>query len=259
MFCVVMNLPEPPAFKYYNALLCTAAKDVCYKIMRNAVEESVSENNGERDLTVICNGLWQRRGHISLNGIVSAISGNTGKVIYVKILTKYCRCKGRLNNEYNADCIANYSGVSAGMEVSGVLDIFQESQPKYNVWYQYYLGDGDSTSYPAVVEAEPYGPNFVIEKLECCGHIQKRMGSHLRKLKSKFGKTKISDGKTIGGHGRLTGAAINIIQLYYGLAIKRNANKTLKDMKQAVWAEFFHLGSSNEVPAHELCPKVETT
>lgn len=33
----------------------------------------------------------------------------------------------------------------------------------------------------------------------------------------------------------------------------------LLDMKQAVWAEFFHLGPSNEEPAHGLCPKGETS
>lgn len=68
----------------------------------------------------------------------------------------------------------------------------------------------------------PYGPNFSIEKLECVGHVQKRMGSRLRKLKLKLGKSKLSDGKTMGGRGRLTNSGINEIQLYYGLAIRRN-------------------------------------
>lgn len=57
----------------------------------------------------------------------------------------------------------------------------------------------------------------------------------------------------MGGRGRLTNAGINEIQLYYGLAIRRNV-KSLPDMKNAVWAEFFHLGSTNENPKHRLCP-----
>lgn len=254
-FCALMNLPTPSAFKYSKSILCNAAKEVCLTSMKDAVEESVNENGGKRDLTVIFDGTWQRRGHSSLNGVVSAIGANTGKVIDVRVFSKYCRCTNRLQNEHTADCISNYSGVSGGMEVRGVLDMFQQSLPKYNVRYVNYLGDGDSASYPAVVSAKPYGPEVSIEKLECIGHVQKRMGSRLRKLKTKLGKTNLSDGKPIGGRGRLTNASINEIQIYYGLAIRRNTSKSLEEMKQAVWAEFFHLGSSNEHPAHELCPK----
>lgn len=82
----------------------------------------------------------------------------------------------------------------------------------------------DSSAYPTVVQAQPYGPDYSIEKLECVGHIQKRMGSRLRTLKTKVGKTKLADGKTFGGRGRLTWAAINEIQNYYGLAIRRNVH-----------------------------------
>ncbi len=56
---------------------------------------------------------------------------------------------------------------------------------------------------------------------ECVGHVQKRMGTALRKLKSQKGKKKLMDGKTIGGAGRLTGAKIDKLQVYYGLAIRR--------------------------------------
>ncbi|GFS94322.1 uncharacterized protein TNCV_2013821 [Trichonephila clavipes] len=37
------------------------------------------------------------------------------------------------------------------------------------------------------------------KKIECVGHVQKRMGTRLRKLKLVYGKKKLSDGKTIGG------------------------------------------------------------
>uniref|UniRef100_A0A1B6KE61 Mutator-like transposase domain-containing protein n=1 Tax=Graphocephala atropunctata TaxID=36148 RepID=A0A1B6KE61_9HEMI len=80
------------------------------------------------------------------------------------------------------------------------------------------------------------------------------MCSRLRNLKQKMGKGKLGDGKTLGGRGRLTNAAINEIQNYYGLAIRRNVH-SLDSMKTAVWAEYFHLGSSNESPAHSMCPK----
>lgn len=112
--------------------------------------------------------------------------------------------------------------------------MFRQSLPRYNIRYKYYLGDGDSQSNRAVVSAQPYGPEFTVEKLECVGHVQKRMGSRLRKLKTQFGKRKLSDDKTIGGRGRLTNAVINEIQIYYGLAIRRNCHKRLEDMRLAV-------------------------
>ena len=36
------------------------------------------------------------------------------------------------------------------------------------------------------------------------GHMQKRLGTALQKLKKTWGKKKLEDGKTIGGRGRLT-------------------------------------------------------
>jgi hypothetical protein len=92
--------------------------------------------------------------------------------------------------------------------------------------------DGESASYPAVVAAKPYGPT-PIEKLGCVGHIQKLMGTRLKNLKKKYDKKdQLSDGKPLRGRGRLTNAAINEIQLYYGLAIRRNASITQKKLKK---------------------------
>lgn len=247
--CALMNMPQPPEFRYYKNILHEAAKEVCLESMRVAVEESIEMNEGDKDITAIFDGTWQRRGHTSLNGVVTAISGLNGKVIDCRVLSKYCRCKKRLKNEHDVTCVANYSGSSGGMEVEGVVDIFKKSEETYGIRYKYYLGDGDSASFPRVVAAKPYGQDFVIEKLECIGHIQKRMGSRLRNLKSKTGKK-------IGGRGRLTGMAINKIQEYYGNAIRRNCSSSLEDMKQAVWAEYFHILASDATPEnHNFCPK----
>jgi hypothetical protein len=50
-----------------------------------------------------------------------------------------------------------------------------------------------------------------VEKLECVGNIQKRVSGRLRKLKTSH-KEKLSDGKTLGGRGRLTEKVINKLQ-----------------------------------------------
>lgn len=44
------------------------------------------------------------------------------------------------------------------------------------------LGDEDSKSFSAVLASDPYG-DVTVEKLECIGHVSKRMGTRLRKLK----------------------------------------------------------------------------
>ena len=53
-------------------------------------------------------------------------------------------------------------------------------------------------------------------KKDCVGHIQKRMGIALRRLKDDHKGEKLLDGKTIGGQGRLSIGLINSLQNYYG-------------------------------------------
>lgn len=66
-----------------------------------------------------------------------------------------------------------------------------------------------------VIKEKPYGDTVNIEKLECIGHVQKRMGSRLRTLKRKMKGTKSEDGKVLGGRHRLTGYKIDKFQNYY--------------------------------------------
>lgn len=73
-------------------------------------------------------------------------------------------------------------------------------------------------------------------------------------LKKKIGAEKLSDGKSIGGRGRLTDALINKIQLYYGQSIRNNTD-SLENMKRAIWSTYFYLWSSDKKPRHGLCPK----
>ncbi|GFW10057.1 uncharacterized protein TNCV_4208221 [Trichonephila clavipes] len=135
------------------------------------------------------------------------------------------------------------------MEVAGALSIFQRSQSLYNVRYTKYLGDGDSKAFTSIVENKVYGDHCSVEKLECIGHVMKRMGTRLRRLKTKMRGQKLSDGKPLCGRNRLTEAEIDRLQAYYGLAIRRNLS-SVKDMQQAIWAIFLHKLSTDEKPQH---------
>lgn len=177
-----MNLAPPPThFESYVDVLGSAVEDVCFEGMTKAVEEAVVENEGSRDLPVAIDGTWQKRGHTSMNGVITATSFDTGKVIDVSILTKYCKCTNK--SQHNPSCTANYRGSSGGMEVQGAKEIFIRSKRAYNVRYTQ-LGDGDSKGFCAVQEVKPYGPDCEITKLECLGQVQKRMGTRLRKIKN---------------------------------------------------------------------------
>ncbi|GFT76761.1 uncharacterized protein TNCV_1802501 [Trichonephila clavipes] len=144
-----------------------------------------------------------------------------------------------------------------GMESEGALRIFSRSLPNYNVRYVQYLGDGDSKGFLRVQESNIYGDEFPAEKLECIGHIQKRMGARLTALKNNLKSTKLSDNKPISGRGRLTDAEILLLQKYYGLAIRRNVGKSVADMSKSIWAIYFHKLSTDENPQHALCPMGE--
>ncbi|GFV90859.1 uncharacterized protein TNCV_2324281 [Trichonephila clavipes] len=101
-------------------------------------------------------------------------------------------------------------------------------------------------------EAKVYGDTEV-EKLECVGHVQKRMGTRLRNILKMSKGIKLSDGKNISGRGRLTLKEVDSIQHYYGLAIRKNLS-SVEDVKRAIRAIYFHKLSTEDNPQHALCP-----
>lgn len=68
-----------------------------------------------------------------------------------------------------------------------------------------------------------YG-KITVEKRDCVGHIQKRMGKHLLNLKART-KGRLADGQLIGGHGWLMEGTIKQLQKYCGLVIHQNTIK----------------------------------
>ena len=85
-------------------------------------------------------------------------------------------------------CTKNHTGSSPAMEVEGIKRIFNRSVTKRNIRITGYVWDGDTKAYCKVVEEQPYGEEFEIKKYDCVGHVQKCVGSNLRKLKAKSGK-----------------------------------------------------------------------
>ena len=156
-----------------------------------------------------------------------------------------------MENDHN--CSINHTGSSGAMEVSGAITMFKRSANSYNLRYKGYIGDGDTKAHQSVVKAKPYG-DVVIEKLECIGHVQKRVGSRLRNLVKDTRGKKLSDGKPLSGKGRLTMKAINKLQNYYGMAIRQNTSSVYL-MKKSVAAVLFHCSQHKSLDdQHKFCP-----
>ncbi|GBO38189.1 hypothetical protein AVEN_104490-1 [Araneus ventricosus] len=142
-----MNLPHPHAkFERLNSSLCRTLSSACSKSMLKAVEGAVSRNDNSLDITGVLNGTCQKRGHTSINGVITATSLDTGKVLDFECLCKYCfTCKNKSND--CKDCQKNYEGYSSGMESECVIRMIQCSVSTRNVRYAKYLGDGDSKGF----------------------------------------------------------------------------------------------------------------
>lgn len=265
-FCGIMDFYPPVTQNSYdriNKKINLASKAVALDSMKKATEEEI-EACGSRDLTISGDGSWKTRGHTSQIGVCTIIGSDTGKVLDVEVLSTACKgCekwKGPFSgvafntwkSKHASTCTKNHTGSSGKMEPDGMVKIFTRSESERGVRYLQYIGDGDAKTFLSVTQANIY-KNEAIKKLECISHVQKRMGTRLRKLKKEKGAEKLSDGKTISGKGRLTDNVINQLSSYYGNAIRQNSNST-KDMRNAIWAIYFHTRSTDAEPLHSFCP-----
>ncbi|GFW13835.1 uncharacterized protein TNCV_4036771, partial [Trichonephila clavipes] len=171
-------------------------------------------------------GTWQRRGYSSMNGKISKMPRSIE------------------SETFAADhvCHSNFQGSVLKMEAVGATRIFQRSVVKRGLKYAHYYGDGDSKGFISVNDT--YGKDSVT-KYECIGHVQKRVGARLRKLKSK--------NKNLSGKGKLTDSFIVRLQNYYGIAVRSNVGN-LSGLQQNVIAALFHCSSNVEKPMHGQCP-----
>ncbi|XP_067210342.1 uncharacterized protein [Linepithema humile] len=265
-FCALMDLPNFLDFRTYDIIakqIHEASKNVAEFFMKKAVKEEVEETckakklvQETNELTVSGDGTWQKRGYSSLYGVFSVIGYYSGKVIDIIVKSRYCKScefwKSKTDTQefeewfetHKESCSSNHEGSSGKMEVDGILDIFKRSIKQYAVKFINYIGDGDSKTYKGLVDGNPY-EGITINKKECIGHVQKRMGTRLREAKKK--------NKGLSGKGKLTGKVIDKLTVYYGLSIRRHCN-SVNDMKNAIWATFYHYSSTEAKPNHSKCP-----
>ena len=96
--CGFMNLSRPMninAYKKSETILYDKYKKVAHDDMKNVTQEIREKQLGKKfsedevvDIDASFDGTWQKRGHSSLNGIVSAISRDTGKCFDYRVMSK---------------------------------------------------------------------------------------------------------------------------------------------------------------------------
>ena len=112
--------------------------------------------------------------------------------------------------------------------------------------------EDDDTSF--FKDSKPYEKyNITPTKLECAGHVQKRLGTRLgNKVKEYIGTI-----TPTGGRGQLSEKTINSMQNFYGLALCQNLNDKY-EMKKAIGAILFHCTDITDAESrHCFCPPGE--
>ena len=99
------------------------------------------------------------------------------------------------------NCPINHHRSAGAMRSVGIVNIFERSVADLQLCSTTFVGDGDSKAYTAILNANSYGTDKPVEKGECVGHVQKRVGGRLRKLKKEKGGEVLSDGKKLDGIG----------------------------------------------------------
>lgn len=141
-----LNLPYicKKTFRTHELKLLEAVRYSSEENMKAASKE-VQNILKSKTCGVSVDGTWQRRGHMSLNGCVSVISIDTGKILDLEVMSQYCRmCE--MNIKCDHEC-SNYKGSAGNMEAVGAFRIFERSVLKRELQYTEYYGDGDSKAF----------------------------------------------------------------------------------------------------------------
>ena len=179
--CMNLNSLSKRAFNHLNNNeIYIAYHQAATKSMKRAADTyQNSSDDGPTKKRVKIDGAWQRRGYSSLNGVITSIVEN--HVVDFVALSKTCKgCqmwakkKGTpAYDRWKAEhiCNLNHTKSSGSMESIGAVTMFQRSVENNNLVYHEYLGDGDTSSFMDVTDANPYKDlNIMPVKLECIGH-----------------------------------------------------------------------------------------
>ncbi len=191
--------------KQLNEVMVEAGKEE-----KRLAEERGDFNEGVPAITVIVDGGWSKRSHRhsynAKSGVGIIIGQATGKLLYIGMRNKYCTaCTQGIPVEQH-NCYKNWNESSSQMEPDIILEGFKQAEEVHGVRYTRFVGDGDSSVYPTLIQNVP-GWGRYIRKLECANHACKCYRSALEKLVQENTSYKGRGGLTEKMRRRLTSAA----------------------------------------------------
>ena len=92
--CCIMNMPKPMRVANFDKItnkIRDSAKVVAEISMNNDAAELKKGSQGIVDIGVTVDGTGQRRGYTSMNGVVVAMSIDSGKILDIEPLSRYCK------------------------------------------------------------------------------------------------------------------------------------------------------------------------
>ena len=287
----ILNIPPPVSdsnFSNHLSKLLGVSRSVCNEQMKNAAQQLRNSLNSELevnndkvfDVAVSYDGTWSKRGFTANHGVGVVISVDTGEVLDIEVLSKVCEiCKQnkakrdesafeewRTNHKAEGSCQANYEGSSPNMETEAAYRLWGRSIQQHNLRYKWMISDGDSKAYQKVSEIYGVSEADKVEKLDCIGHVGKRMYRALNGIKTTT-KGKLLDGKPVGGRkGRLTEPVVRRLSELYRNAIRQNVDPEAKteEQKQAgienlqknIIAVLYHSVKIQDAEQrHQYCPE----
>ena len=182
---------------------------------RQIAVEKNSYHEGIPAITVIVDGGWSKRSHKhsynAKSGVGIIIGKETGKLLYLGVRNKYCSaCTWGIPKEKHA-CYKNWTASSSEMEPDIILEGFMEAERVHGLRYTQFIGDGDSSVYPTLLQNVPWG--YAIRKLECANHACKCYRGALELLVKSNSSYKGSGGLTLNIRRRLVSAARSAIRM----------------------------------------------
>ena len=134
------------------------------------------------------------------------------------------------------------------MEAAAAEQLWERSVERHGFRFTTSVSYVDAKAFKHLYDQRVY---VELKKEECINHVAKRLGTTPRKLRASSKKV----GFVMGGrgHGKLTLAAIDRLDVFYRKAVRGHPNN-LDVMRDAVWATFYHAMSTDESPKARPLP-----
>lgn len=152
---------------------------------KRLAEERGDYHEGVPAISVIVDGGWSKWSHKhsynAKSGVGIIVGLKTEKLLYIGVHNKFCTaCRQGIPHEQHV-CYKNWDAASSEMETDIILEGFKQAEQVHGVRYMHFVGDGDSSVYPTLLQNVP-GWGHAIKKLECANHACKCYRGGLEKL-----------------------------------------------------------------------------